>query len=92
MRSDDLAERLKRLLVSQAGCRLAADEIHDDTALSGRALGFSSIDVVSLVVRLEDEFGVCFVEDEVGPAFAAFGTLVQVIQAKLAPAWAEGGP
>ena len=84
MMNDDVAERLKKILVDEAGDSLTVDKIHRYTSLYGKGLGLSSLDVISLVVRLEDEFAILFEADEVAPSVKTFGSLLEAIQRKIA--------
>ncbi len=81
--SDDVAKQLKTILVDQATYTLPADEISDGMSLYGKGLGLSSLDVVALIVRLEDEFNVFFEADEVASSVRTFGTLLGAIRQKL---------
>ena len=49
----------------------------------GKGLGLNSIDIMSLIVRLEDEFDIFFEADEVEATVGTFGTLVSVVERKL---------
>ena len=84
MMNDDVAERLKKILVDEAGYSLTIDQIHRSTSLYGKGLGLSSLDVVSLVVRLEDEFNIFFEAEEVAPSVETFGSLLEAIRRKIA--------
>jgi acyl carrier protein len=81
---NDVAERLKKIVVDQVGYDLPLDHIHESTSLYGKGLGLSSLDMVGLIVRLEDEFNIFFEADEVMPSVQTFGTLVGAVCQKLA--------
>ena len=81
--SDDVAKQLKMILVNHANYTLPAGEISDSTSLYGKGLGLSSLDVVALIVRLEDQFNVFFEADEVASSVQTFGTLLGAIRQKL---------
>jgi acyl carrier protein len=83
MNVDDVVERLKRILADQTGHPATAHAIHSQTPLYGRGLGLSSLDIVSLIVQIEDEYNVFFEANEIGPSIATFGTLVRAIHGKL---------
>jgi acyl carrier protein len=83
MTMDDVVERLKKILVDHTGYPAMAHAIHAQTPLYGRGLGLSSLDIVSLIVQIEDEYNVFFEAEEIGPSIATFGTLVRAIQGKL---------
>jgi acyl carrier protein len=81
--TDTIKERLKKILVDQLGYSLDSSKIRDDTSLYGKGLGLDSVDVVSLVVKLEEEFDVFFEADEVTASVETFGSMVEAIQQKL---------
>ena len=82
--TDDLEERLRKILVEQLDYRLGADQVQLETSLYGKGLGLSSLDAVALVVRLEDEFEVFFEPEDFTESLATFGSLVAVIRRKVA--------
>ena len=79
----DLDLRLKRVIVEQLPYSLKISDIRTDTSLYGKGLGLNSIDIMSLIVRLEDEFDIFFEADEVEATVGTFGTLVSVVERKL---------
>jgi acyl carrier protein len=81
--SDDLEERLRKILVEQLDYRLGADRVRHDTSLYGKGLGLSSLDAVALVVRLEDEFDVFFEPEEFTEILATFGSLLSAVRRKV---------
>jgi acyl carrier protein len=81
--SDGLAERLEKILVDQLNHSLEGNEITEDTSLYGKGLGLDSVDVVSLIVRIEDEFNVFFEADEVADSVATFRSLLRAIRVKM---------
>ena len=54
MTSDIVKERLKKILVDQLSYPLGMAHVREDIPLYGKGLGLDSLDVVSLVVRLEN--------------------------------------
>jgi len=86
--SDDVREKLKRLLVDQMQYQLDPADIKDETFLVGKGLALSSVDLVTLVIKLEDAFEVFFEAEEVSPATQSFGSLASTIERKLEE---EGG-
>ncbi len=81
--TDKVEERLKKILVDQLSNSLSMKQIREETSLYGRGLGLDSLDVVSLVVRLEDEFDIFFEAEEVTASMENFGTLLRSIQHKV---------
>lgn len=80
---DAVRDRLKRVLVGQLDYPVAPDDLQDGTSLVGKGLALDSVDVVSLVVKLEDEFDVFFEAEEVSLATKSFGALAAAIEKKL---------
>ena len=63
---DDLAPRLKRLIVATLRLEgLDPESIGDDQLLFGEGLGLDSIDALELVVAIEREFSVAIPEGKV---------------------------
>ena len=50
--------RVKRLLIDSLQLNLAEDEIAEDSPLFGFGLGLDSIDALTLLVAVEDHFGI----------------------------------
>ena len=92
MTRESIRQRLTRILAEQCNGQIAPqEEIADNTRLHGRGLGLSSLDIVSLVVKLEDEFNVFFEAEEVAPSVKTFGTLLEAIGRKVADGAAPPG-
>ena len=81
--SDTIKERLKKILVDQLNYPINIEQIHENSSLYGKGLGFNSIDLVSLVVRLEEEFDIFFEAENLTSSMGNFGELLLVIQQKL---------
>jgi acyl carrier protein len=79
----DVERRLKALLVEQLKYPLAPESILPASTLQGRGLGFSSLDLVTLIMRVEEEFDVVFEADELSDAVATFGTLLSLTERKI---------
>ncbi len=85
MSEDDkqLAERLKKLIITRLKLEIEPSEIEDDQPLFGEGLGLDSIDALELVLGLEQEFGVKVEDEEVGvKAFASIDALVVFVKEK----------
>ena len=54
----DRVMRVKKLLIDSLQLDLEPDEIAEDSPLFGFGLGLDSIDALTLVVAVEDQFGV----------------------------------
>lgn len=81
--TDLIAIRLKKILAEQLHNSLDINTLREDTSLYGKGLGLNSVDIVSLVVKLEEEFDIFFEAEEVTASVATFGSLVQAIQQKI---------
>jgi len=88
--SDNIAQRLKDILQSQLTFPVRTKHMHEGTPLYGNGLGLDSLDVVSLVVRLEEEFNILFEPQEIGASVETFGSLVLAVRQKLGPDGATG--
>ena len=71
-----LEARLRRLLVEQTGDSGAWESLDEDTPIVGAGIGLSSLDTVSLMVRIENEFDLFFEADEFGESLKNFGALL----------------
>lgn len=83
MTGESIKERLKEILVDKLGYPLNVAHVREDTSLYGKGLGLDSLDVVSLVVRLENEFDIFFEAAEVSASVGTFGSLFRAVQQKL---------
>lgn len=84
--TDDLAPRLKRLIIDTLRLEgLAPESIGDDEPLFGGGMGLDSIDALELVVAIEREFKVAVPEGRVDPdAFRTVRTLAGWLAERLA--------
>ena len=83
MTPDIVKERLRKILVDQLGYPVSMAHVREDTTLYGKGLGLDSLDVVSLIVRLENEFDIFFEAEDVGASMETFGSLLGSVQQKL---------
>jgi acyl carrier protein len=83
MSTDNIEQRLKTVLIDQLGFSLSPDRIRRETTLYGKGLGFDSVDLVTLITRLEEEFDIFFEPEEIGSSTQNFGVLLQSVQKKL---------
>jgi acyl carrier protein len=83
--TDDIRTRILRVLAEHLDSGLDNREVSDETALFGHGLGLSSLDSVSLVIELEDEFEIFLEAEEMSTALESFGKLVAVVTSKLTP-------
>lgn len=80
---EDLARRVKELIVRRLKLEIAPETIENGAALFGEGLGLDSIDALELVLGLEQEFGIKVEDEEVGvKAFASVDALVDFIEQK----------
>ncbi len=84
-----IEERRRRLLVQQTGDSGAWDSLDEDTRIVGAGIGLSSLDTVSLMVRIENEFGLFFEADEFGESLENLGTLLGIVRGKIEEAAEE---
>jgi acyl carrier protein len=78
-----LRERLKRVLVGQLNYPLEPADITEETSLVGYGLGLDSVDVVSLMIKVESEFDVFFDAEELAAVTQSFGVLAAAIERKV---------
>ena len=83
MATENLAPRVKELIVRRLKLDIDPKSIEDDAPLFGEGLGLDSIDALELVLGLEQEFGIKVEDEEVGvKAFASVNALVDFIEQK----------
>jgi acyl carrier protein len=83
MANDNLAPRVKELIVRRLKLDIDPASIENDAPLFGEGLGLDSIDALELVLGLEQEFGIKVEDEEVGvKAFASVNALVDFIEQK----------
>lgn len=83
MANENLAPRVKDLIVRRLKLDIDPTTIQDDAPLFGEGLGLDSIDALELVLGLEQEFGIKVEDEEVGvKAFASVNALVDFIEQK----------
>jgi acyl carrier protein len=83
----ELEDRMRKLMADQTGGAVSVEEIDWDTPLIGRGLGLTSLDSVSLMIRIENEFDVFLDAEEFASSLTSFGSLVEAIRSKI-----EAGP
>jgi acyl carrier protein len=79
----DIENRLKRVVLDHLGRPLPIDELRRETSLYGRGLGFSSLDLVSLLVAVEETFDIFFEGEEMSAAAQTFGALLAAVECKV---------
>ena len=83
MTNENLALRVKELIVRRLKLDIDPTTIQNDAPLFGEGLGLDSIDALELVLGLEQEFGIKVEDEEVGvKAFASVDALVDFIEQK----------
>ncbi len=83
MPNENLAPRVKELIVRRLKLDIDPTTIQNDAPLFGEGLGLDSIDALELVLGLEQEFGIKVEDEEVGvKAFASVNALVDFIEQK----------
>jgi acyl carrier protein len=79
----ELAAKVKSLIVRRLKLEIDPASIQDDAPLFGEGLGLDSIDALELVLGLEQEFGIKVQDEEVGvKAFASVNALCDFIAQK----------
>ena len=68
MTREELAPRVKDLIVRRLKLDIDPATIQNDVPLFGEGLGLDSIDALELVLGLEQEFGIKVEDEEVGAA------------------------
>jgi acyl carrier protein len=76
-------DRLKQVVLDHLDRPLPVDELRGETSLYGRGLGFSSLDLVSLIVAVEQTFDIFFEAEDMSAAAQTFGTLLAAVERKL---------
>ena len=80
---EDLAPRVKDLIVRRLKLDIDPTTIQSDAPLFGEGLGLDSIDALELVLGLEQEFGIKVEDEEVGvKAFASVNAHCDFIEQK----------
>ena len=83
MTKEDLAPKVKDLIVRRLKLDIDPKTIQNDAPLFGEGLGLDSIDALELVLGLEQEFGIKVEDEEVGvKAFASVDSLCDFIEQK----------
>ena len=83
MNKNDMAPRVKDLIVRRLKLEIDPSTIQNDAPLFGEGLGLDSIDALELVLGLEQEFGIKVEDEEVGvKAFASVDALCDFIEQK----------
>jgi acyl carrier protein len=80
---DKIETQLKEILVEKSGFMLAAGELHEETGLYGKGIGLDSHELLSLILSLEDKFGIIFEPDDFAGSFQTFGALLRLVQRKV---------
>ena len=83
MSRQELAPRVKDLIVRRLKLEIDPGTIDDSAPLFGEGLGLDSIDALELVLGLEQEFHIKVEDEEVGVrAFASVNALCDFIEQK----------
>ena len=85
MSREELAPRVKDLIVRRLKLEIDPTTIDDAAPLFGEGLGLDSIDALELVLGLEQEFKIKVEDEEVGvKAFASVNALCEFVESKAA--------
>jgi acyl carrier protein len=77
-RRKDVVHHVKEAVIEGLNLDLQPDEMSEDSALFGFGLGLDSIDALTLMVSVEDRFGVLVPEDNVR-IFRSINTIADFI-------------
>jgi acyl carrier protein len=79
-----IGERVKKILDEALALGGRSADWDDNTALLGGLPELTSIAVVTVLLSLEEEFGIVFADDELdADTFATLGSLTRFIEGKL---------
>ena len=79
----ELEDRMRRIMADQTGDAVSWEEIQLDTPIIGRGIGLTSLDAVSLMIRIENEFDLFLDAEEFASSLESFGSLVKAIRGKI---------
>lgn len=80
----DALHRISQLLRATLGDAVAMSRIDEETGLLGRGIGLDSIEVLSVVAALEEEFDITIDDSELEVRhFATVGAVLHLILPKL---------
>jgi acyl carrier protein len=80
----DVAEGIRSVLRETLELGDRADALETSTGLFESLVEFDSMAIVTVVLALEERFGITIDDDEIGAdAFETFGTLTEFVRAKL---------
>ncbi|MDB5799411.1 MAG: acyl carrier protein [Rhodocyclales bacterium] len=81
----DIRKELTIVLDDVLGLGGRAQSFSDETALLGALPELDSMAVVGIIAGIEEHFGIYLADDEIdGSSFATFGSLLHLVQDKLA--------
>ena len=80
---NEIGQRLRMILAEQANNGLRESDIDETLSLYGKGIALDSVGIVSLIARLENEFGIFLETEEISHSLNNFGALHRVIQNKL---------
>ncbi len=69
--SEQIKNRVKKVLVQKLLQDLSSEDIKDDTLLIGLGVGVDSVATLEFVVALEEEFQISIDENEINPELLA---------------------
>jgi acyl carrier protein len=69
--SEEIKNRIKKVLVHKLLPDLSSEDIKDDTLLIGLGVGVDSVATLEFVVALEEEFQISIDEKEINPELLA---------------------
>lgn len=81
---EEVKTRMKELIVNDLEVNIDPQSIDDEASLYDEGLGLDSIAIVNFIVLIENNFGISFMEDEIGSRlFSNINTLASFVTAKM---------
>jgi acyl carrier protein len=82
--SEEIKNRIKKVLVHKLLPDLSSEDIKDDTLLIGLGVGVDSVATLEFVVALEEEFRISVDEKEISPELlATVSTIADYISSRI---------
>lgn len=81
---EEVKTRMKQLIVNDLEINIDPQSIDDEASLYDDGLGLDSIAIINFIVLIENNFGISFMEDEIGSRlFSNINTLAGFVTAKM---------
>ena len=83
MDQNGIRERLVGVVLGHLKRPADRERLGLTTPLRGRGLGLDSLDLISLIVRVEEEFEIFFEADEIAGSVTTLGALLATVERKI---------